>query len=57
MKSKDLDRVESSKAGAQTRKRNQRRREAGMYLKGAVAGTTATVGAYAVTKDKKKKKK
>jgi|DEB19_MinimDraft_3_1074340.scaffolds.fasta_scaffold147883_2 hypothetical protein len=57
MKSKDLDRVESAKAGAQTRKRNQRRREAGMYAKGAVAGATVTVGATAVTKDKKKKKK
>ena len=60
-KSKDLDRVESGKVGAQTKKRNQRRRELGMYAKGAAGGLTGgavlTSGLYAIAnKDKDKKK-
>lgn len=57
LKSKNLDRVDAAKQGAETRRRNQRRREVGMYAKGAVAGATVTTGAFAVAKDKKKKKK
>jgi len=57
LKSKDLDRVESGKAGAQTKKRNQRRRELGMYAKGTAGGVALTSGLYAIAnKDKDKKK-
>jgi hypothetical protein len=56
-KSKDLDRVESGKVGAQTKKRNQRRRELGMYAKGTAGGVALTSGLYAIAnKDKDKKK-
>jgi hypothetical protein len=57
LRSKDLDRVESGKAGAQTKKRNQRRRELGMYAKGTAGGVALTSGLYAIAnKDKDKKK-
>ena len=56
-KSKDLDRVESGKAGARTKKRNQRRRELGMYAKGTAGGVALASGLFAIAnKDKDKKK-